>query len=332
VSYTFSRLDSFHNDELLALAATSDTGSDAFRVDRGPDFFALARDFGEATYWGASADGRLIGCIGLTRQKRFLGGRSQDLHYIHDLRVHPAHRRSGVSHGLLHRVRDDCSGRWVFATILDTNGHAPTLTHGGLTLPKARPIGKTVHVGVPLFVPQKGDASRVVCLGAADAWATYASLARAIDFAPADEERFRKGDRAFLGVEVSNVIVAVCKVVDQSASRRFVATKPVTPMSRLLNLTCRLRGRAAFPRPGDALRHAYLAYCVGRPDVDYRSDFMAYLSRSSDHDFTYVFLGLSKTEAATRRSILDVSLTSTTYAYGQAPGALSFSFHELTLI
>ena len=330
--YAISQLDSAHNDELLALAATTDTGSAAFRVDRSPDFFALARDLGESTYWGAWADGRLTGCIGVTKQKRFLAGVVQELHYIHDLRVHPAHRGAGVLHALLDHVRKERLAEWGFATILDTNEHSPMLTRGNGAASAARPIGNTVHVGVPLFLPLYRNTTRVVRLDPDAAWAAYASLAPRFNFAPADEERFHQQNGFFLGIRIAGTTVAVCKVVDQTAARRIVATRPFPLASRLLDLACRARGRACHPRPGHPLRHVYLAYCASRPEVDRQGDFTAYLARASDHDYTYVFVGLSRGEAARRRSILGVTLSSTTYAYGTAPAALSCDFHELTLI
>ncbi|MEW6688774.1 MAG: hypothetical protein AB1452_06735 [Pseudomonadota bacterium] len=332
MSYEFRRLDGSHNGELLALAAAVQTGGDSFRVLRDPDFFALSRDFGEASYWGAFAGGRLVGCVGLTRQKRFLGASARDAYYQHDLRVHPAHRNWTVLHGLLCRIYDDNPAPWLFTTILDGNENSPKFARAMQRFLGARPIGRTVHAGVPLFVPWRRAASRVVGLDPDRAWAAYVSLARTMDFAPADEARFRKPDGVFLGLRAAGRIAAVCKLVDQSASRRIVAVRSAGPASRLLSLLCRLRGRAALPRPGQALRHAYLAYCAGEPGLGYRAEFLAYLSRSREHDFSYAFLGLPEREAAFRRGPLTVALCSTTYACGRIPDGLAFSFHELTLV
>lgn len=332
MSYSYAPLGPANNSELLTLAASLNTGSDAFVVDRTPNFFALGRDFGEAAYWGAYAGDRLVGCVGLTRQIRFLGGGPRDVHYLHDLRIDPAHRRSPVLHGLLLQMRRAFSGRWVFSTILDGNPHAGVLTRASRAFPAARPIGCTTHVGAALFVPQPGEARAVVSLDADSAWKAYAALAWPIDFAPADEARFRSGEGPFLGFEQSGSVVAVCKVVDQSASRKLVATKPLAFAARMASLGCRLRGRALLPGAGQPLRHAYLAYCVGRRGVAYRDAFVSYLSRKQDHDFTYAFFGLPAADAALAAGFFTVKLGSTTFAYGDAPDSLALSFHELTLV
>jgi acetyltransferase (GNAT) family protein len=153
MSYSYAPLGPADNGELLTLAAASNTGSDAFVVDRAPDFFALGREFGEPAYWGAYAGGRLVGCVGLTRQIRFLDGAPRDIYYLHDLRIDRAHRRSAVLHGLLLQLRRAFSGQWVFSTILDGNPHAGVLTRASRAFPAARPIGRTTHVGTALFVP-----------------------------------------------------------------------------------------------------------------------------------------------------------------------------------
>jgi hypothetical protein len=172
----------------------------------------------------------------------------------------------------------------------------------------------------------------VVPLDADSAWKAYAALAWPIDFAPADEARFRRGEGRFLGVERRGSLVAVCKVVDQSASRKLVATKPLAFAARVASLGCRLRGRAPLPGAGQPLRHAYLAYCVGRRRVACRSAFASYLSRQPDHDFSYAFFGLPAADAACASGLFTVRLGSTTFAYGDAPDSLAFSFHELTLV
>jgi hypothetical protein len=60
---------------------------------------------------------------------------------------------------------------------------------------------------------------------------------------------------------------------------------------------------------------------------------VAFLSRSRTHEYPYVFYGLSPDEARRHRtSGLGVTLSSTTYAYGDAPPALGLGFHELTLV
>ena len=258
----------------------------------------------------------------------------RDFHYLHDVRVHPEHRGSGIYRCLLECVFEDAGRRagWAFATILDSNSRTDLLVRGCGLLPDARPIGRTVHFGAPLFRHLPGHAHRVVRLTAEEAWPAYRSLACTIDFAPADEARFRDGEGFFLGLEVTGRIVAVAKVVDQSAIRKLVLTRPLPLALRVIDPWCRWRGRANLPRLGEAFRHAYLGFCVGEPGIDHRGAFLAHLSRAHDHDYAYAFMGLSEEEAPARRQFMDVALSSTTYAYGDAPAGVVFSFRELTLV
>ena len=88
-----------------------------------------------------------------------------------------------------------------------------------------------------------------------------------------------------------------------------------------------------LPARGEAFCHGYLSHCIGPEAVDYRGAFLAHLARSRTHAYPYVFVGLSPEEARRRpASWLGVTLSSTTYAYGNAPSALAVGFHELTLI
>ena len=127
-------LTTTHDAALLELATACDTGSDAFRVDRSPEFFALSRALGDSTYYGAFRGDRLVGCFGVTLQKRFLGGDVRDFHYLHDVRVHPEHRGSGIYRCLLGCVFEDAGRRagWAFATILDSNSRTDLLRGCGL--------------------------------------------------------------------------------------------------------------------------------------------------------------------------------------------------------
>jgi hypothetical protein len=334
MNYTIEPLDRVHNQALLTLSRTTDTGSDLFRVERAPDFFALAEEWGEPRFFGLLRNGELIGCIGITAQYRFLAGRRQRVFYLHDLRVHPAHTGSRafvrlVQH-VMERLREETA--WVFGTILDSNRHRSVLTRGERFFPKAIAIGKTLHLGVPLFWPQPGGWRTVRPLSPDEAWEHYERFARTMDFAFADQERFFRENGEFLGVCTENGVMAVCKVIDQAAVRRLISAKPLPASLRSLNVLCRLRGTPRLPASGEAFAHCYLAFYAARDGNDYRRHFFAYLSRRRRDEFTYVFTGLPIEASGTYRNPLCIKLSSTTFAYGDVPNDLRLQAHELTMI
>src|SRR5687768_17371481 len=89
MKYEFAQLDQSHNDALLALAETQNTGSNRFRVSRGDDFFAASDELGPTKYFGLFRHNELIACAGMSRQQRFIYGEARDAYYLHDIRVHP---------------------------------------------------------------------------------------------------------------------------------------------------------------------------------------------------------------------------------------------------
>ncbi|MFY0545535.1 GNAT family N-acetyltransferase [Brevibacillus sp. H7] len=334
MNYTVEPLGPVDNQALLELARLSHTGSDQFIVDRAPDFFALGCEWGEPRYFGLMREDRLIGCIGVTRQVRFLHGREQDVYYLHDLRVHPHFASTRAYYRLLNHVMQHlrAHANWVFATVLDSNEHRLVLTRGGSLLPSAVPIGRTVHCGVPLFLPLSGNWQTIRAISPKTAWDVYAAWARPLNFAPADHTRFRFANGIFLGAYRKGQLVAVCKVVNQAVSRRLVLSKPLPLSFRLLNVLCRLRGTPLLPQQGGVFHHGYLAYYVSVDGSDMRRDFLAYLSRSHRAEFTYVFFGLPNEAASSYKGPLNIRLGSTTYAYGEVPNGISMHFHELTMI
>jgi GNAT superfamily N-acetyltransferase len=334
MNYTIEPLDRTCNQALLALAKTTDTGSGLFTVDRTPDFFSLADEWGEPRYFGALRGGELIGCVGVTAQTRFLSGQPKRVYYLHDLRVHPSFRGGRVYVRLVRHLMDRLRKEtgWVFATILDSNSHRSALTRGEHVFPKGIPLGHTLHLGIPLFWPQPGDWRLVRPLSPHEAWEQYELFARTIDFAFADRERFFHENGDFLGVCDGKKVLAVCKIVDQAASRRLISAKPLSAALRCFNVVCRLRGTPGLPGPGEAFAHGYLSFYATRDGTDYRRHFFAYLSKHRRNRFTYVFTGLPGEAARSYRNPTYIKLSSTTFAYGDVPEGLQMQAHELTMI
>ncbi len=328
------RLDDADNDALLALASTSSTGSDAFRVERSPDFFALGRFLGDPTYLGVFEGETLAGCIGLTRQPRFFEGDVVDMVYVHDLRVDPRFRATGAIVPLLEAAADEHRGGWTFATVLAGSPHRPSFERRLRRFAgPVSPLGRTVHLGCPLFAaPRPLDGAEVGELPAVEGAATYLRLARDRCLAPAAIERVLAVEGPWLGVAVCGRVMAVAKLVDQSPVRRIVAG-PGGGLGAVLRFASRVRGCPPFPRRGEALEVGYLALYAAEDERAYDLSLFAHLGRTARARHTYVFRGMDEREAA-RRPLgrLGIRFASTTYALGRWAEGASLDYHELTLI
>ncbi|MEJ8544790.1 hypothetical protein [Brevibacillus borstelensis] len=334
MNYRVSLLSTEHNQALLELAATSDTGSDLFTVDRSPDFFALGATWGESRYYGLWKRDRLIGCLGVTSLLRFIGGQKTQAAYLHDFRLHPEYTVTRAFYRLVTEVvfalRKE--HQWVYSIVWDSNLHRPSLVRGARLFPAAAAIGQTVHLGLPLFLPLQGSWTNVQDMDGETAWQHYEKWAPACMFAFADQERFIRDNGRFLGVAEQGRIVAVCKVADQSPVRKLVASRALPLALRLIHSPFRLRGAVRLPAKGQALPHAYIAHYASADRLDRRPAIFSYLSRHFHDQYAYAFSGLSAEEAARYRHPLAIRLGSTTYVYGDAPNGLTLSSHELTLM
>lgn len=87
---------------LLALTkqAPMRSGID-LQLERDPDFFALSRARGTPRVVVAEADGRLVGCAGVSRRRGRLGHEFHEIGVIADLKVHPDWRGRGLARALL---------------------------------------------------------------------------------------------------------------------------------------------------------------------------------------------------------------------------------------
>ena len=333
MNYAVTLLTEEHNQALLDLAATSDTGSDLFVIDRSPDFFALGRTWGESRYYGLWRRERLIGCLGVTRIDRFLAGEKTPALYLHDFRLHPAFTGTRAYFRLVHEAVKALQGesRWAYGIVWDSNSHRPSLLRGDRLFPAAAPIGQSVHLGMPLFLPLAGDWKQVEEISAGEAWKHYEQWAAPLSFAFADRERFAEGG-VFLGLRSADGLLAVCKLVDQTPVRKLIASRSLPPLLRMLHAPFRLRGAIALPAKRNVFPHLYLAHYASADPRDHRPAFFAYLARRWQRRYAYAFTGLSPEEAKAYRNPLAIKLRSTTYAYGDPPRDLSLAAHEITLM
>ena len=159
MSYRFIHLTEMYNKELLELFDSAYFGSEAFRISRGTDFFALSNELGHATYYGVLKNNTLAAVLAVTEQQRYIRGSIQKTFYMHDLRMHPVHGTVVAYYRLLSGVNDiytrtpDC--KWTFSIILEANPNMTAITKGKTLFPAATQIGTILHVGFPLFYGTK---------------------------------------------------------------------------------------------------------------------------------------------------------------------------------
>lgn len=303
------------HDALVALAQTSTTGTEKFRVDRSRDYFALGRALGETTYQGLFHDGRLVGCLALSEQVRFLSGSPQHVAYVHDVRVHPDCAGRGL---FSHFVRDLArahTGRfaWIFCSILDDNPFGSVVRRTGAMFGTETFLGRCAHVGLPVAHHEGRSSVHVAQVPRDEAWAMYRRLAAPLDMAPADEARFMtmRGEHlaAFQGKELLGCAVWI----DQSRERRILVAGD------------------------DATLHelpiAYLSHFVTtRFDVTIAQSMASFMAETFPGRHSHIFFGVDPYYARQYAQIGSVHLTSSTFAYGAAPSHLTPHVWELSWI
>jgi hypothetical protein len=336
MTYEVKKLDRSWNEVLLQLANTSTTGSDLFYVDRSPDFFRLGEEFGDTEYFGVIYRKQLVGCIGVSLQVRWMNGKPERTLYLHDLRIHPEFRKTFSFYRLIRHAINELknvkNASWAFGKILDTNEYKFVLTKGRSLFPKGQLIGRTLHVGVPLFLFSPRAQSNIMIIEEDEAWSKYQTFMKGRNFAIADEKIFKKGDGIYLAVIEGEEIAAVCKVVDQTTSRKLRLQKPLPLGFRLLNHLCRLKGCPELPGKDEIFYHAYLSYFAAKNEkANFREQFLRFIAQQYYPKYTYIFYGIPFQEKC-KKPFFSITLSSSTYAYGDLPNKFKMDFHELTLI
>jgi predicted N-acetyltransferase YhbS len=81
--------------KLTSLAAMQ--GEIAFRTDRYPNFFRLAAARGQSMTFVAELQEEIVGAASFSQMPVFIGGRETTAFYLADFKVHPAHRKQGIT-------------------------------------------------------------------------------------------------------------------------------------------------------------------------------------------------------------------------------------------
>jgi hypothetical protein len=332
---TVRELGTEHGAALLALSGRSTTGSEAFRVDRAPDFFAFGRMLGSTRYFGVFQGGVLCGSIGVSTHRRYVEGQATPVSYVHDLRVDPSQRSPRLSSILLDHAFEAyrASLAWCFATILDSNPHGRFIVRAAERhFRRSRALGHTAHLGRPLF-RLRGLASSPYRVREATEreWEThYTALARATDFASAEPSHWRGRPGIHLIAYRGSELCAVAKAMSETGERRIVLGSSALDSRLARALSARFL-RAPLPAPGEVLPHGHLAFLIQRPGVEAFDAFRHFLCKRADARWCFVFAGVAAEKAATDRWF-GIRFTSTTYAFGNAPSELRMQAHELTLV
>ncbi|MFT4415858.1 hypothetical protein ACLM5H_18520 [Fredinandcohnia humi] len=338
MTYQFLELDETYNQQLLVLSRTTNTGSDLFYVDRSPNFFKLSEELGETRQFGLFSDGELIGSVAVSMHKRIVDGECTNAYYLNDLRVHPNYQRTYAYYRLTKNLLDlyvkEGNVKWMFSTILDSNQNQATIIKGTKILPRGKELGRTVHIGVPLFLKQPKSNYEVSELNGENAWKIYKKLMNAKKFALCDKHVFLRDNGLFLVIKDKQEPLAFCKLVDQSNARKLRLARKLPFSFIVINLFCRVAGCPSLPSKEKEFLHSYVSYYAAKDsNQKYLSDFISYIQRQYKQKYSYVFFGVSAKGAIFwERKLFHIKLTSTTYGYGDIPGNLSMDSHELTLI
>ena len=338
MTYSFMELDESHGLQLLQLSNESSTGSNLFYVDRSPNFFKLSEEFGKTRHFGLFKGSALIGCVAVSQQKRVIEGACKHVYYLNDLRIHPDFHRTfayfRLTQQLVSLYQNEGAVKWMYSTVLDTNSNKASMIKGNGLLPSGIELGRTFHIGVPMFFKYRNNHLDVFEIEGEEAWQIYKSFATSKDFALYDKKIFLKDNGVFLVIRDQKDDLAICKLVNQSDARKLRLSRRLPFLFKIVNLICRAVGCPPLPDKREEFQHGYLAFFTARETPKrYRQKYISYIQKTYKHRFTYLFFGVSSEEVEQYRcNPFYIKHSSTTFAYGDIPANLSMDFHEITLI
>jgi hypothetical protein len=195
-------------------------GAVSIRIERSPDFFALARALDEPFRVGVidGERGGIAGCITVSCRQLFVHGSPADVVYVSDLKVCRGSRPDAADRLTLFAM-DACSafvgprGLATF-TVLAGNRAMTRRAHGPRGLPTLTLAGRLRTYSVPLLPllprPPKGLAIEPACAGdVPEMMALWRVVAPQFQLAPVlAEERFRRWLALAPGLEIADYWVA----------------------------------------------------------------------------------------------------------------------------
>lgn len=261
------------NAGLLALtAATPMGGAIGVRSDRAPDFFRLLERRGPGRVLVAEEDDGIVGSLSANRVEVYVEGVPEVVHYIGDLKVHPAHRRSGVASGLLKAMEQDlreAGADLILCTAAFGNERVQPYLEGRAGLPRPAALGV---FRVCQLTPSRGAGDR----GAYDVmeepengdllW-LYNERFRDYQFGPVVRPG-TLGEARHLAARADGAVQASLALVDVGDSRRNVIVRLppfLGALATIIRAARRIVPAPDLPRRGDPIKTLYVKAFGCRP-------------------------------------------------------------------
>jgi predicted N-acetyltransferase YhbS len=254
------------NPGLLALTAlTPMDGEISVRGDRDPDFFRLLERRGPSIVLVAEDDGRIVGCVSAACMKAHVDGSPEHVHYLGDLKVHPAFRRSLLAARLLRNLQSRlvaANADLVVCTAAQGNKDILPFFLGRAGFPRAQPIG--VFRVLQILPSRRRGAVEGLCLRkeeeSPDLLRLFNDSFRHYQFGPVLEPGALSDGHTWVA-RAAGEIVAALALRDVGVDRRNV----IIGLPFLLNvLTCAARpfrpvlSLANLPRMNQSVRSLYI--------------------------------------------------------------------------
>jgi GNAT superfamily N-acetyltransferase len=306
------------NEALLALTkATPMAGRISLRIDREPDFFALSRARGESTFFVATSEGRVIGCVSVSLHDAYVGGQIERIAHGNDLKVHPefAGKRIGVR--LLLAAENHLRSQGIDISVslfAEGNGRVVTLAEGRHGQAVSLPLGR-FFVDQILPSPFRGRAGRysIEEAGAQDIPELATMLDRsnrAKNFAPPVgpgvlAPRVTRAFRKMLVAREAGRVVATLTVEDTQDLRQNVLMN-VPPSLRvalgLLRVVTLFVPKIGVPRLGRPLRILYVRFmaCAEGQEAALRPLIAEARVQAFKQGYTFLSVGLHERDPLRR--------------------------------
>jgi len=298
------------NDGLLGLTRlTPMSGRIALRIDRDPDFFALARHRGRSEVFVALRDDKVVTSFSVALAEVYAGGRVSRGAYIADLKARPGLSFTRVLPRLLHAAGEHVRANdveVVWCVVAGGNQRVSPLLAGRSGLPPFVPAGRfVVDELVNLGVIRMRSAYVIDEAGHRDTEmldVLRTSFNRTRELAPVTSADAPDGTIARLVARNGSRIVATLDLFDPVRLKHNVLLG--APLSTRLLLSAlrpvsKAFGGPRLPRIGDAVQMAYIRRFAC--EAQHTAAFTALVTRArviaAHHGFTFTSIGLHERDA-----------------------------------
>jgi GNAT superfamily N-acetyltransferase len=299
------------NEALLALTKlTPMAGRISLRIDRDPNFFALSRVRGESTFFVATFEDRVIGCISVSIHDAYIRGQVERVAHGNDLKVHPDFTGRGLSVRLLFAAEKHLRSLGIdlsMSLFAEGNQRVVKLAEGNRGQAVSLSLGKFF---VDQLLPSPFRAKRGVYRIEEARQEDFSTLAtmldqrnRAMNFAPPvtvsdmEEHLARRTFKKILVAREAGQIVATLTVEDTQNLRQNVLI--AAPLSLrialgLLRVATFFIQKIAVPRLGRPLRILYVRFmaCAEGHEAALRPLIAEARATAFQQGFTFLSIGL----------------------------------------